>query len=160
MREGPLDEEHCLWFSLELHRSSLPDCVTLGADMGSDIAFFEGLAQVILLVLMGSADDGLQGSRVLMRCDNEGVVGAAAKGLSTAQPLCAAIQCLAAWEQKLDIKTVFRHIAGEENILADALSRWRKKRHLLGSLRLENQRAVDLSAVLAPLITPHPSVRT
>ena len=160
MREGPLVPEQCFWFTLELHRSSLPKCVSLGADMGSDIAFFEALAQVILLVLMGSADDKLRGGNVLMKCDNEGVVGAAAKGLSTTQPLCAAIQCLAAWEQRLDIKTVIQHIPGEENILADALSRWRKKRRLLEGLQLENQHVVDLSVVLGPLLTPHPCVRS
>ena len=89
------------------------------------------LAQLVLLVLMASKDEALQGGRILMRCDNEGVVGAAAKGMSTAHPLCAALQCLAAWESVVNVKTVIQHIPGEDNVLADSLSRWRTKRHLL-----------------------------
>ena len=156
MKEGPLEPAHCHWFSLEIHRDRLSSYVSLGADMGSDIAFFEALAQLVLLVLMGSTNDALPGGKVLMKCDNEGVVGAAAKGMSTAHPLCSALQCLAAWEQDLNIKTVIQHIPGVDNILADALSRWRTKRHLLGEVKAENQHDVDLDAALRPLLDSHP----
>ena len=91
-----------------------------------------------------------------MRCDNEGVVGAAKKGMTTAAPLDAAMQCLAAWEQKLDVKAVIKHIPGDANSLADALSRWRKKRHLLEGLSWENEHKVDLSLILGPLQIEHP----
>ena len=108
------------------------------------------LAQLVLLVLMASKDEALQGGRILMRCDNEGVVGAAAKGMSTAHPLCAALQCLAAWESVLNVKTVIQHIPGEDNVLADSLSSWRTKRHLLWKVRESNQHRVDLDMILRP----------
>ena len=105
---------------------------------------------------MASKDEALQGGRILMRCDNEGVVGAAAKGMSTAHPLCAALQCLAAWESVLNVKTVIQHIPGEDNVLADSLSRSRTKRHLLWEVRECNQHRVDLDMILRPLIDMHP----
>jgi hypothetical protein len=159
MSEGSLVPDQCQWFSLEIHRSDIEGYVSLGVDMGSDIAFFEALAQVVLLVLMGAMDGALGGGRVLMLCDNEGVVGAAAKGMSTAQPLCSALQCLAAWEHLLDIKTVIQHIPGEDNVLADALSRWKKKQHILRDLDMGNQHFVDLSVVFTPLHASQPCLR-
>ncbi len=152
MHEGPLAEASCQWFSLEIHRSHLPAQIVLGADMGSDIAFFEGLAQVTLLTLIGSASTEMRGGRIVMQCDNEGVVGAAAKGLTTAEPLCVAMQCLATWERRLELKAVIRHIPGDANTLADALSRWRSKRHLLRQLQWKNMHNVDLDHVLEPVM--------
>ena len=91
-----------------------------------------------------------------MLCDNLGVVGAVAKGLSTKEPLCIALQCLAAWESQLRLKAVVQHVPGEENVLADALSRWCKKQHLLWELDWSRQHVVVLQEILEPVLTGHP----
>ena len=155
MPRGELDQLECMWFRLEIHREDLPKCVHLSPDLGDDIAFFEGLAQVVLLVLRCEWGH-LHGGMVKQLCDNAAVVGAARKGLSTAEPLCRALQCWAGWEHRFDMRTSVDHVAGEQNVLADALSRWRKKRHLLQCLDVDKEVSVDLKHVLEPLVAMCP----
>ena len=59
--------------------------------------------------------------------------------------------CLAYWEHSLQVQVSISHIAGDQNVLADALSRWRVKGHLLSSLRAQDERIVDLAKLLRPL---------
>ena len=145
-----------LWFRREIAREELPASLQLGADMGSDIAFFECLAQVALLCLRASEEQGLRGCALAQVCDNEGVVGAVEKGMSTSAPLCFALQALAFWEHSYKVQARISHIAGEDNILADALSRWRTKARWLVDLKAADERWVDVNLLLSPLFREYP----
>ncbi len=91
-------------------------------------------------------------------CDSEGVVWAVKKGMSTTAPLCFGLQALAFWEYSFQVQVSMSHIAGEENWLADALSRWKdssKGKHL-EHLSAENERFADVTLMMGPVANAHP----
>ena len=146
------------WFRQEITREELSAKLSLSADLGSDIAFFECVAQVALVWLRCCEGEDLRGCRLAQVCDNEGVVWAAKKGMSTTEPLCFALQALAFWEHRFQVQARISHIPGEDNVMADALSRWkdRSKGKHLACLDAANERCVDMSRILAPVASEHP----
>ena len=108
------------WFRLEISASELQEWAHLRGDLQREIAWFELLAQVTLLVLkcrcMGNRLTGLCS---LQLCDNSATVGACTyfvfkppdrclihwfsgkKLLSTASPMCLGLQALAYWSHHL-----------------------------------------------------------
>lgn len=136
-----------LWFQKDICRSDSPWNLELGSNLRSDIAFFEALAQLALLWLRVAEEDIARGRILTQECDNEAVnvmtrqlLVLPEKGLSTTVPLCYALQALAYWERSFQVKTNFSYIPGDQNILADALSRWKAKWRLLTELKDVDQR--------------------
>lgn len=97
------------WFRLELGPDDISRWFQLAGDWGLDIAFFEALAQLILLVLRchecpGNGGSRWHGGQLSQACDNETVVGAHKKRLSTADPLCFMVQALEFWKKQHDVE--------------------------------------------------------
>ena len=103
MDAGGLDTHECWWFRLEVSRWDLNGWVDIKGRMQDDIAFFECLAQVVLLGLR--AQRGGCGRGVVHQgCDNQTTVGALRKKLSTCDPLATAVQAMAGWEAGADVE--------------------------------------------------------
>jgi hypothetical protein len=130
---------------LEIHRADLGDWLEIKGDMQDDIAFFECLAQVTLLALRARRP-GMGGGVLAAGCDNQTSVGALRKGMSTKFPLAAAVQAMAYWERKCDVKARVTYLPGDDNEAADQLSRWRQKG--LGGFDPGRECPVALSDVL------------
>ena len=60
-------------------------------------------------------------------CHKQTSVGALRKHMSTKDPLAAAVQAMAFWEKKGDVRARVVCLPGEKKEAADQLSRWRKK---------------------------------
>jgi hypothetical protein len=90
----------------------------------TNIAFYEALAQVLLLLLRtehsGASSVGIA---VKQWCDNMPAVGAIAKLHTTSKPLCWALQALAYVSFKHKAEVFVSHLSGVKNVWADALSR-------------------------------------
>ena len=84
-------------------REDLKKWVDIRGDMKDDIAFFECLAQVLLLALR-TKGGGCRGCWLSQGCDNQTSVGALRKKLSTCDPMAAAVQAMAGWESAQDVQ--------------------------------------------------------
>ena len=91
------------WFRLSLSPADLAPWVQIKGDWGHDIVFFEAMAQVILLMLR-TEGNAQRGSKLHQWCDNETTVMAVRKGLSTATPLCWALQAWEHWKKVRDVE--------------------------------------------------------
>ncbi len=140
------------WFHLEVTESDLPSWLQLGAKWQRRIAFWEMMAQVILLHLrLGSTRrHGVQ-IEVSQRCDNTPTTGAVKKCLSTKAPLCYALQALSWHAAAAGATPIIRHLSGKKNWLADKLSRYRVLGKDLVDLVPSNERHVSLSQILDPV---------
>lgn len=145
---GELDVGSCWWFRLEIHRADLDPWIHIKGDMQDDIAFFECMAQVVLLALR-TQNRACRGKSLHQGCDNQTSVGALRKRLSTKEPLSVAVQAMSVWERHAEVAVKVHYLPGEENEAADQLSRWRK-RGLVG-FDLSRERMVSLRDVLGKL---------
>ena len=145
--EGVLDKATCWWYRLEIHRDDSAEWVTIKGDLQDDIAFFECLAQVVLLALRvrGSSCNG---GRLVQGCDNQTSVGALQKRLSTKYPLATAVQAMSVWEHTSEVVADLRYLPGVDNEAADQLSRWRQKG--LSGFSQQREKVVSLADVLGP----------
>ena len=66
---------------------------------------------------------------VAQDCDNMGAAGVASRNLSTKEPMCFAMQCLAATAITTGSRVHVSHRAGERNEWADSLSRMMMDSH-------------------------------
>ena len=119
------------YFAISLRLRDLPAWFLKPLEKGDRnlqplIAAFEALAQLVLLEcrclsLPRTGDVGWLAMR--QECDNMGVVGASAKGMSLKEPLASVLQSAGLFcaEHGLDLRIT--HVAGVRNKWADALSR-------------------------------------
>lgn len=84
------------------------------------IAAKELIPIIIAAVIWGNQ---WKGSRVLARCDNEAVVAVINKRYCQDKHLMQMLRCLFFIEARFQFKTIATHIPGEDNELADDLSR-------------------------------------
>ena len=91
------------WFRISLSPADLEPWIQIKGDWGHDIVFFEALAQVILLMLR-TKENTQRGSQLHQWCDNETTLLAVRKGLSTAVPLCWALQAWEHWKMVRDVE--------------------------------------------------------
>ena len=103
MERRKLDKSRCKWFRLEVCKDDLKDWVDICGELQDDIAFFECLAQVVLLALRTQNGD-CRGGWLNQGCDNQTSVDALRKRLSTCDPLAAAVQAVAGWESVHDVE--------------------------------------------------------
>ena len=162
---------HIYYFSIAIHLGELPAWFVkpLGADkrdLQPLIAALEALAQLVLLEARCSSlprTGDIGWLAIQQACDNMGVVGACAKGMSLKEPLATVLQSAGLFcaEQGLDLR--LSHVAGIRNAWADSLSRgfsadpsfWRqldRRRRVLPNWRrlLELGRWPSLRSVIGP----------
>ena len=124
---APLSPGHIKYFSIQLHWDDLPALFRPADsnDLQSCISALEALAQLVLLSCR--CEDGLSPEvgwiALRQSCDNLGLVCSTAKGLSLKQPLASVLQSTALFALQRRVSLQLRHIAGERNDWADALSR-------------------------------------
>ena len=115
------------WFRLELDMNDVPDWMRPQVSAHERIAFFELLAQVVLLYLRLRETSHVVGSVALhLRCDNSGAVGAVRKFFTTKSPLSFGLQALAWHCAQASAVVTIDHLPGKANELADQISRWRR----------------------------------
>lgn len=125
MVSGKEDWTTAHWFRLEIAPADLAPWIQIRGDWGHDIVFFEALAQIILLVLR-SEGGTVKGARLHQWCDNETTVMATRKGMSTAEPLCWALQAWEHWKQDRDVQVRFlKYLLVERTFLLCRVNRWR-----------------------------------
>ena len=102
-----------------------------------NIACYELLAQTVLLAFRGRFIPA--GTPMMMHgfSDNTPTEGAVNKLFTTARPLCHFLQNLAAWTSRWRLSMEISHIPGEQNELADGLSR--SKQEILGMFNPERR---------------------
>ena len=113
------------WFKLRLDMSDLPDWLRPQVSAQQRIAFWELLAQVILVALRLRTASGIKGClRVRQVCDNSTAVSVSKKFFCTKAPLSYGLQALAwhASQACADIQISF--CPGKKNVWADKISRW------------------------------------
>eukprot|EP00438_Fugacium_kawagutii_P032077 Skav235377 [mRNA] locus=scaffold59:244863:246083:- [translate_table: standard] len=125
-----LQPEHIKWFSIQITADELPDWfLDKCADLSKHICALEGLAQLVLSdLLLAEQDVGKHfNGRLVLRqdSDNQGVVGATARGLSMKPDVAGVLQALAWRCAREQVAVKVSHIAGDRNDWADALSRGR-----------------------------------
>ena len=119
----------CLqYFSVRITLDDLPGWFRpASGDLQSCISALEALAQLLLLACRVEAEEVSQlrvgWLAMRQRCDNMGVVGAAAKQLSLKRPLAAVLQSCALFCSRNRLTLRLSHVAGERNEWADMLSR-------------------------------------
>ena len=116
------------WFQLDIDPLSLPDMFAISQQAGSDISFYEALAQVVLLEARLKATCARFSAVVSVKhfCDNNGVVGGNLKMFSTKKPFCFALQLLSYVCTRRGASARILHLDGEANEWADKLSRSRE----------------------------------
>ena len=136
------------WFSLVVGPEDFPS-FALAKDAQRDIAFYECVAQVILLSLRlwGSGPSSCCVG-LTHDCDNSAVVGGARKMFTSKEPLCFGLQMLSAVATAFNCEIEIKYLPGISNTWADALSRPSKLRSFRASLDHKRERKVDIKAVL------------
>lgn len=113
------------WFSEMLDKTSLPSWMCAKETLQQDIASFEGIAQLCLLV--GRATGQIPPVGVTLRfhqlCDNMGTAASLRKKLSMQVPLAYVLQAVGFHCCRLGISLDPQHVAGIRNQWADNLSR-------------------------------------
>jgi hypothetical protein len=121
---GSSAAEHVCWFQVELNIRAFPLEWKLAAIRQLNIALYEGIAQIPLLLCR---IDQLGSAATLIRlwhfCDNLGDVAATNKLFSTKAPLRYALQLLSAYAIAHKVSLELQHIAVSTNARADQLSR-------------------------------------
>jgi len=116
------------YFSVRITLDDLPGWFRpASGDLQSCISALEALAQLLLLACRVEAEEVSQlrvgWLAMRQRCDNMGVVGAAAKQLSLKRPLAAVLESCALFCSRNRLTLRLSHVAGERNEWADMLSR-------------------------------------
>ncbi len=89
------------------------------------IAWMEFFPIVIAIVLWGHK---LRGKRIILRCDNQSVVGIINKQTSRCPTIMSLVRFFVLRCLKDNIAFTAKHVAGKNNVIADALSRFQMKR--------------------------------
>ena len=112
------------WYSLQLTTSSFPPSWSMPADLQRAIACLELLAQ-IALVAMRARSVRFQRWPIRWRhsSDNAPTEGAVNRLFTNAKSLCYFLQLFSVWSEKVNACIEIDHIPGQENDLADGLSR-------------------------------------
>ena len=113
------------WFSEQLVPASLPAWLCAKATLQQDIASFEGVAQLCLLVARTGCEDTPGGYTLRLRqlCDNSGTAASARKKLTMQAPLCYVLQAIGFHCCALGVCLDPQHVTGVRNEWADDLSR-------------------------------------
>ena len=123
--EDALQQSKVFWFSEMLDSTSLPSWLCAKETLQQDIASFEGVAQLCLLV--GRTAGQVPPPGVTLRfhqlCDNMGTAASLRKKLSMQVPLSYVLQAVGFHCCRLGICLDPQHVAGVRNQWADNLSR-------------------------------------
>ena len=119
-----MDPSKHLWFQLTVRPDDFPLTWDLNPNPQRNIAFYELIAQVVLIVCRKTFSSNLNVS-LRHLCDNLGDVSSANKLFSTKPLVRFALQLLSAYAIKFHCTLELQHISGNLNDLADELSRFK-----------------------------------
>ena len=125
----------------------------LGSAMERSITVKELIPIVMAAAVWGA---GWMGKSVLARCDNAAVVVMVNSRTSKEQEAMHLLRCLAFLEARFSFHVVSAHIRGEDNTLADALSRNNRDLFLSLSPQAHREVAVVPAELLDVLIVTRP----
>jgi hypothetical protein len=95
--------------------------VSLDNNERVNIAFLEALNIIVALRTWGNC---FRGKNVRVWCDNQAAVAVLGNGRAHDESMQGVARNLWLWASAFDTNLQFRHIAGNENVVADMLSRW------------------------------------
>lgn len=105
-----------LWFQLTLTVEMFPEFMHLSRDVSKDIAFYDALPPVLLLVLRSSTrPDHVVPINLRQLCDNMPAASSINRMFTTSMPLRYALQAMAFYATKYKLVSKVAHIAGERN---------------------------------------------
>ena len=143
-------DTHCYWFSLQFMLCDFPEqsWEIDRQDAQKNIACWELLAQTALLVMCIQLRRHRRFALCTRQCtENSPTEGALNKLFTTSTPLSKFVQVFACWASAGNVSVEVNHIPGEDNDLADGLSR-AKPSHL-DRMSVHNRFDIDLPALLA-----------
>ena len=115
---------NAVWFAERYTIADFPEHWAMSGNASNDIASYETLAQIYLLVSLSSVARNCHGTMVLpSESDNMPTVGGMTKLHTTAWPLSHFVQCASRWCLHLNFMPSVTHLPGVDNDWSDELSR-------------------------------------
>ena len=152
----------CKWFSERFHHADFTSLgIELDPNLQKSITCMETLAQIAILYITSRYFQAIRlPIQIASLSDNSGAESSSNKLFCTSKPLCYFVEKLCVLSSLCGIEMDVSHIAGYDNIDADALSRWDFESDIPRTFHIDDRVRLTLTDLwmerpLPNLVPPH-----